>query len=149
MIRITYKYTKTSIYVQAAVAGLLFLLSIIVGNIVFVAICAFMSFILIKDCFKVSKTEYEVNSHGIYVRIAGKLEKKMQWNEVEVITRTRRNPKWIVVGHGSSLINIKPTMENYIDMAKEVVDYKKNDNKVYIHHTIPVLIEKNEKKKKK
>jgi CDP-diglyceride synthetase len=133
---------------QITVAVLLFLLSIIVGNIVFVIVCAFISFILIKDCFKIAKTEYEVNSYGIYVRVAGNVVKKIKWSEIKVITRTRKNPKWIVVGHGSSLINIKPTIENYLDMAKEVVEHKKGDNSVYIHHTIPLMIEKNEKKKK-
>lgn len=131
-----YYYRKRDIYLQGVVAVMLVLFGLLVGSWPIVAMLGFFTFILIKDCIKLSRTVITVKGDRIEVRIGEQLDRTLYYRDLQYITRTRRNKKWVVVGHDKNIFYIRPSISNYEQMTQEVLKYNRSNKKLFIHETI-------------
>lgn len=131
-----YTYKMNHIYLQGVFAIVFFLMSLVFGEWLVALIGAFIAFILIRDCMKLKETHYEIKKDRIEMYLGSTLKKSIRFNDFEYVTRTKKNIKWVVVGHMKEQIILKPSMTDFDLMVKEVLSHLKDNKEVYIHHTI-------------
>lgn len=131
-----YTYKMNHIYLQGVFAIVFFLMSLVFGQWLVAAVGAFIAFILIRDCVKLKETHFEIKKDRIEMYMGKTLKKAIKFNDFEYVTRTRKNTKWVVVGHMKEQIILKPSMTDFDQMVKEVLSHLKDNKQVYIHHTI-------------
>lgn len=131
-----YRYKMNAIYLQGGFGALFFLASLVFGDWIVAAIGGFVAFILIRDCIKMKETHYEVKKDRLEMYMNGALKRSLKWNHFEYVTRTRKNPKWVVVGHMKEQMILKPSLENFEELVPAVLDHMKDNKEVYIHDSI-------------
>lgn len=131
-----YTYKMNHIYLQGVFAIVFFLMSLVFGEWLVALIGAFIAFILLRDCMKLKETHYEIKKDRIEMYLGSTLKKSIKFNDFEYVTRTKKNIKWVVVGHMKEQIILKPSMTDFDVMVKEVLSHLKDNKEVYIHHTI-------------
>lgn len=131
-----YTYKMNHIYLQGVFAIVFFLMSLVFGQWIVAAIGAFIAFILIRDCIKLKETHFEIKKDRIEMYLGKALKKSIRFNDFEYVTRTKKNVKWVVIGHMKEQIILKPSMTGFEEMVKEVLIHLKDNKEVYIHHTI-------------
>ncbi len=131
-----YKYKMNHIYLQGGFAVLFFMASLVFGEWLVALVGAFIAFILIRDCMKLKETHFELKKDRIEMYLGNSLKKSIKYNDFEYVTRSRKNPKWVVVGHMKEQIILKPSMTDFNTMVKEVLAHLKDNKEVYIHHSI-------------
>lgn len=134
-----YRYKKSSLYLEAGFGVIFFLVSLAFGDVVIAGIGAFVAFIMIKDSMKLSKMVFEIKKDRIEVYLNGVLKNSMKWNQLEYVTKTRKNPRWVVLGHMKEQIVLKPSLENFDDMILDVLEHVKPNKEIYIHDKISTL----------
>ncbi len=131
-----YTYKMNHIYLQGVFAIVFFLMSLVFGQWIVALIGAFIAFILIRDCLKLKETHYEIKKDRIEMYLGKTLKKSIRFNDFEYVTRTKKNIKWVVIGHMKEQIILKPSMTDFEVLVKEVLTHLKDNKEVYIHHTI-------------
>lgn len=131
-----YRYKMNSIYLQGGFGLVFFLCSLAFGDWIIALIGGFVAFIMIRDCIKLKETFYEVKKDRIEMIVQGNLKRAIKWNNFEYVTRSRKNPRWVVVGHMKDQIILKPGLDNFDDLTKAVLAHLKDNKEVYIHDSI-------------
>lgn len=132
----TYYYKKSSIYLQAGFGVVFFLFSLVFGDWLFTAVGAAVAILMFRDCIKLQRTKIEVKKDRIEVYIHDQLKQSLKWNQLEYVTKTRKNAKWVVVGHMKSQISLKPSLEKFDELVLEVLAHIKDNKTVYVHEKI-------------
>lgn len=131
-----YRYKRNAIFIQAGFGLLFFLVSLAFGDWLIAAVGGFIAFILIRDCVKLKQTHFETKKDRFEMYINGVLTRSIRWNDFEYVTRTRKNSKWVVVGHMKDQIVLKRSLENFDDLVKDVLAHLKDNKEVFIHDNI-------------
>lgn len=131
-----YRYKMNAIYLQGGFGILFFLTSLVFGDWIVALIGGFVAFILIRDCIKMKETHFEVKKDRLEMYVNGALKKSLKWNNFEYVTRTRKNSKWVVVGHMKEQMILKPSLENFETLVPEVLNHMKDNKEVFIHDSI-------------
>jgi hypothetical protein len=134
-----YHYKKRDIYLQGGVAIMLTSFGILLGDWAFLAIIGFVSFLLIKDCYKQLHTVIEVKGDRIEVRVGDRVDQTFLFKDFQFITRTKRHNKWVVVGYDKTIFYIRPSIDRYEQMLLEVLKYNRSNKKIFIHETIETM----------
>lgn len=134
-----YRYKKNSIYLEVGFGILFFLVSLAFSDVIFAGIGAFVAFILARDSVKLKGTVFEIKKDRIEVYINGVLKTSMKWNQLEYVTKTRKNAKWVVIGHMKQQIVLKPSIENFDEMVLSVLEHVKANKEIYIHDKLMAL----------
>lgn len=134
----TYHYKKSSVYLQAGFGVAFFLFSLIFGDWLFTAIGGVVAILMFRDCIKLQQTRIEVKKDRIEVYVKDQLKQSLKWNQLEYVTKTRKNAKWVVVGHMKSQIALKPSLERFDELVSEVLTHIKDNKTVYVHEKIVV-----------
>lgn len=132
----TYRYKKNAVYIQGGFGLLFFLTSLVFGDWLIAAVGGFVAFMLIRDCVKLSQTHFEVKKDRFEMYTNGVLMRSIRWNDFEYVTRTRKNSKWVVVGHMKDQLVLKQSLENFDQLVKEVLAHLKDNKEVYVHDNI-------------
>ncbi|SCZ76886.1 hypothetical protein [Acidaminobacter hydrogenoformans] len=133
-----YRYKKSEIYLQAAVGAMFIIFGVMLGNWVYLSILGLVSLFLFKDCLKQMKTVIEVKGDRIELRTGDKVTQTILYKNLQFITRTRRNKKWVVVGHDKNIFYIRPAIIDHEKLLSEVLMFNRKNKKVYIHESIEI-----------
>lgn len=98
-----------------------------------------MAFIMFRDCLKLSKTVYEIKKDRMEVYLNGALQTSLKWNQLEYVTKTRKNIRWVVIGDSKNQIALKPSLEGFDEMVLSVLEHVKANKEIYIHDKILAL----------
>lgn len=132
----SYHYKKNSILIQGGFGILFFLVSLAFGDWLVAAVGGLLAFMLVRDCMKLKETRYEVKKDRFEMYVNGVLKQSIRWNNFEYVTRTRKNSKWVVVGRINDQIVLKPSLENFDELVKEILAHLKDNKEVYVHDNI-------------
>ena len=131
-----YRYKKNAVYIQGGFGLLFFLVSLAFGDWLIAGVGGFVAFMLIRDCVKLTQTHFEVKKDRFEMYTNGVLMRSIRWNDFEYVTRTRKNSKWVVVGHMKDQLVLKQSLENFDQLVKEVLAHLKDNKEVYVHDNI-------------
>lgn len=95
--------------------------------------------ILIKDLIHCYGAEFSLDDTGLLEKSRFKSKYRMHWDTLEIISKTYVNRRWIMLrAKGKSYYMIKPYIENYEGLAKDVIMYVKNHRikGVYVHEDL-------------
>lgn len=126
-------------YLQAGFGFLFFIVSLAFGDVIIAGIGAFVAFIMFRDCLKLSKTAYEIKKDRMEVYLNGALQTSLKWNQLEYVTKTRKNIRWVVIGDSKNQIALKPSLEGFDEMVLSVLEHVKANKEIYIHDKILAL----------
>lgn len=132
----TFRYKKNAIWIQGGFGILFFLVSLAFGDWLIAGIGGFVAFMLIRDCVKLSQTHFEVKKDRFEMYTSGEMKRSIRWNDFEYVTRTRKNSKWVVVGHMKDQLVLKQSLENFDQLVVEVLAHLKDNKEVYVHDNI-------------
>jgi hypothetical protein len=131
-----YRYKMNAVYLQGAFALLFFLGSLIFGDWIIAAVGGLVAFMLIRDCMIIKGTHFEIKKDRLERFVHGQVKQSIRFNNFEYVTRTRKNTKWVVVGHLKDQIVLRNSLENLDDLVTDVLEHLKDNKVVFIHHTI-------------
>ncbi len=135
----TFRYKNSSIMTQVGFGAVFFLFSLIFGDWLIAIIGGFVAIIIFRDCIKLKHTSYEIFKDHIELRVKGELVKSLKWNQLEYVTKTRKNVRWVVIGHMKEQIALKPSIEGFDTLVQEVLKHIKDNKEVYVHDKILAL----------
>ncbi|BEP29390.1 hypothetical protein [Helicovermis profundi] len=131
-----HKVKRTHIIVNLLV-GLLFVIgSLMLKNLVFFVISFFGCVLLFRDGYRQYFMSYGVDEKSVKVYYKDKVYKEITWKNIELVSRTRKNKKWIVVGSFDDLITLKNSIEDLDVLKIEIVKEAKKRKKIFIHETL-------------
>lgn len=128
-----YKYTKLSLLMQGTIVVLALILTIFGKHIAFQAIAGFVGLVMGKDLAISMTTDLVLDEEGLLEKSRFRTRYRIKWKEVEFVTITRKNKKWIIVGNDDIFYTLKPLVQDYEEMAKEIVEKVNAVKKVRVH----------------
>ena len=96
-----YKNLRQPIYIQAAVAAAMLFFGVTVpSNILTSGILVVFAGFLLKDAYEMVGSEYVITEESLQLQVHGKVKWEIKWRELDMVTRTKKNPRWVVVSDG-------------------------------------------------
>lgn len=134
-----YRYTKTSIILQGAVVAVFLIMALMSSDWYIRGISIVLGAVLFKDLIHCFGAEFSLDSTGLLEKSRFKSKYRMTWDNLEIISKTHVNRRWIMLrAKKKSYYMIKPYIENYEGLARDVIMYIK-DNRikgVYVHEDL-------------
>lgn len=125
-----YRYTRTSIMLQAAITVMFLVLGWMSTDWMIRGFSILVAAVLLKDMFHCYGAEFSLDSTGLLEKSRFKSKYRIEWSNLEIISKTHVNRRWIMLrGGNKSYYMIKPYIENYEGLAREVILYLK-DNRI-------------------
>ncbi len=134
--KMKYKLNNNSTYIQIAFAALLILVPLILRNILYISISIFIGILMLRDAFKNLRVEYQIDQNGIKLYANEKIKKEIEWKDVEFLTISKKNKKWIVIGNKKVTIIMKPSIINFEELIDSTTKYVSKRKKVYVHESL-------------
>lgn len=135
----TFRYKNSSIMTQLGFGVVFFLFSLVFGDWLIATIGGFVAIIIFRDCVKLKNTSFELFKDHIEVKVKDKKVKSLKWNQLEYVTKTRKNVRWVVIGHMKDQITLKPGIDGFDDLVLEVLKHIKDNKEIYVHDKILAL----------
>jgi hypothetical protein len=132
-----YKNEKQPIYIQIAVASAMIFFGVTVfRNILTSGLMVLFAVFLLKDAYEMIVSEYIVTDEAIELHVGQKIKWAIKWSELDMVTRTKKNPRWVILSDGSEFRTIKHNVTNFENLIRQVI-YKGAVNKnMKIHESI-------------
>ncbi len=109
-----YKNEMQPVIIQAAVAAAMIFFGItVMTNPIMMGIIVVFALLLLKDAYEMYKAEYVIGKKGLEYHVGDKIKWEMPWISVDMITRTKKNPRWVVVSDGTEFKMLKHTITNF------------------------------------
>ncbi len=132
-----YKNLRQPIYIQAAVAAAMLFFGVTVpSNILTSGILVVFAGFLLKDAYEMVGSEYVISEESLQLQVHGKVKWEIKWRELDMVTRTKKNPRWVVVSDGKEFRMIKHSTTNFEMLVKEVIRYGSVNKDMKVHETI-------------
>lgn len=128
-----YKYTKRSLMMQGTIVFLALILTVFGNHIAFQLIAAFVGILMGKDLAISMTTDIVLDDEGMLEKSKFRTRYRIKWSEVEYVTITRKNKKWIIIGNDDQFYTLKPLIKDYELMAKDIVEKVNAVKKVRVH----------------
>ena len=91
---------------------------------------------MLRDAFKNLRVEYQIDQNGIKLYANEKIKKEIEWKDVEFLTISKKNKKWIVIGNKKVTIIMKPSIINFEELIDSTTKYVSKRKKVYVHESL-------------
>jgi hypothetical protein len=132
-----YKNEKQPIYIQIAVASAMIFFGVTVfRNILTSGLMVLFAVFLLKDAYEMIVSEYIVTDEAIELHVGQKIKWAIKWSELDMVTRTKKNPRWVILSDGSEFRTIKHNVTSFENLIRQVI-YKGAVNKnMKIHESI-------------
>ena len=128
---------KFSHILGQVVMGVVFILgALIIKNMIFIVISVFGGVLLFRDAYRQYFTLYSVDEKSLKVYFKGTISKEITWKKIDLVTKTRKNPKWIVVGSFEDIITLKNSIEGLPELQSKILVEAKKRKKIFIHDTL-------------
>lgn len=137
-----YRYTKLHLAMHGLLVSLSVFLLIFGENIAYQAMGLFVVAIMGKDLLISVTTEFIIDDKGLLEKSKFRTRYKMLWSEIDYVTKTRKNRKWIIVGnygkedHKDKYFTLRPTMKNYESMTKDIIEKVMEVKKLAVHEDL-------------
>lgn len=121
-----YRYTKTSLALQGAVAFMFAVVTFMAGDWFFKGLAVLVAAILVKDLLHCFSAEFTIDETGLLEKSRYKNRYRITWDDLDIISKTYVNRRWIMLrGGGKNYYMIKPYIENYESLAREIIRHLK------------------------
>lgn len=132
-----FKNEMQPVVIQAGVAGaMIFFGTTVLTSPIMIGIIVVFALLLLKDAFEMYKAEYVIGKKGLEYRVGDKLKWEIPWISVDMITRTKKNPRWVVISDGTEFKMLKHTITNFDAFINQVVIHSAKNQELKIHETI-------------
>lgn len=131
-----YRAKTSQIALQAVVA--LFMLSgafMLTGTFMRIILAVF-ALLLLKDVFTSYKRFVKLDEDGISEWIGSECRWEIPWTKMELLTRTKKHPKWLVLSDGENFRMIKASLQDFDSLVKETVRYSVLNSKIGMHDSV-------------
>ena len=92
--------------------------------------------LLLKDAFEMYKAEYVVAKTGLQYKVGDRIKWEIEWTKLDMVTRTKKNPRWVVVSDGEAFQMLKHQIIGFEDLVKEVVMHGMANKDLKVHESI-------------
>ncbi len=125
-----YRYTRSALAMQGALSALFLILAYISSDWFLRIFSVIVGLVLIKDLLHCVGAEFFLDSTGLLEKSKYKSRYRIKWDNLDIISKTYVNRRWIMLrGSEKSYYMIKPYIENYESLAREIILYLK-DNRI-------------------
>lgn len=131
-----FKLKNHNAYAQITFAILIILGPLILRNLVYLMITLLIGLLMLKDAFNNLRVEYEIDEKGLKVFGNEKLKKSIEWSQVEFLTISKKNKRWVVIGNKNITIILKPSIIGFDELVKSTISYVRKRKKVYVHESL-------------
>lgn len=137
-----YRYTKLNLLMHGILVLLSITLLIFGNNISFQIMALFIGVIMGKDFIISVTTDIIVDDKGLLEKSKFRTRYRILWAELDYVTKTRKNRKWIIFGsngsdgHKDKFYTLRPTIENYEKLAKEIIEKGTEVKKIAVHEDL-------------
>lgn len=137
-----YKNEKQPIVIQVGVAAAMIFFGVtVMNNIIMSALIVIFALLLLKDAYEMYKAEYIVAETGLQYVVGDHVKWEIEWSSLDMVTRTKKNPKWVVVSDGQEFKMLKHTIVGFEQLVREVVTKGSVNKELKIHETINQYME--------
>ncbi len=121
-----YRYTKSALLMQAGIVVLFAIVPFISSNFFLRIFSVFVAVIMLKDLVHCYGAEFLLDGTGLLEKSRYRTRYRMRWDNINVISKTFVNRRWIMLrGNEKSYYMIKPYIENYEGLARDIILYLK------------------------
>lgn len=133
-----YKYSKLTVVINFLFASALLAIAIFLNvDVWYRVVIGLVGVMVLKDAFKERSASFELTGDRLIIKTNDKVLREIKYKEMKFLTITRKNKKWIVIADDEKILfTIKPKIENYKEMAAEVIDLNKSNKKLEVHDYI-------------
>ena len=133
-----YKYSKLTVVINFLFASALLAIAIFLNvDVWYRVVIGLIGVMVLKDAFKERSASFELTGDRLIIKTNDKVLREIKYKEMKFLTITRKNKKWIVIADDEKILfTIKPKIENYKEMAAEVIDLNKSNKKLEVHDYI-------------
>tara|TARA_Y100001933_G_C18724061_1_gene448726 strand:- start:117 stop:629 length:513 start_codon:yes stop_codon:yes gene_type:complete len=132
-----YKNELQPVLIQVAVAAaMIFFGTTVLTSYIMMGIVVVFALLLLKDAYEMYKAEYVIGKKGLEYLVGDKIKWEMPWITVDMITRTKKNPRWVVVSDGTDFKMLKHTITNFDAFINQVVLHSAQNKELKMHETI-------------
>ncbi|MCH4888710.1 hypothetical protein EZV73_14040 [Acidaminobacter sp. JC074] len=133
-----YKYSKRTIIFNFIFAGLLLILGFYIATETwYMIVVGLIALLILKDAVSELRATFELAGDRMIVRNKDKVVKEIKYRDIKYMTITRRNKKWIVLADDNGILfTIKPRIENYEQMAADLIRLNQSNKKLEVHDYI-------------
>lgn len=125
-----YRYTRSALAMQGALAVLFLILAFISSDWFLRGFSILVGIVLLKDLLHCYGASFSVDSTGLLEKSKYKTKYRIKWENLNIISKTYVNRRWIMLrGSEKSYYMIKPYIENYESLAREIILYLR-DNRI-------------------
>lgn len=123
-----YRYTRSALAMQGALAVLFLILAYFSSDWFLKIFSAIVGLVLIKDLLHCYGAEFTLDSTGLLEKSKYKERYRVRWDNLDIISKTYVNRRWIMLrGSEKSYYMLKPYIENYESLARDIILYLKNN----------------------
>lgn len=131
-----YQYSLKGKIISVLSVVILIALFFIVKHIVFKTLFMLFALLMVKDAISVMTFSYHVTDQGLYRQDVFGKRQVCNWHDLEYITITKKNKKWIALVSNDRIKYIKDHILNRDMLLKEMIGYAKKNKELAIHDTI-------------
>ena len=133
-----YKYSKVTVVINFLFASALLAIALFLSvDVWYRVVIGLVGIMVLKDAFKERSASFELTGDRLIIKTNDKVLREIKYKEMKFLTITRKNKKWIVIADDEKILfTIKPKIENYKEMAAEVIDLNKSNKKLEVHDYI-------------
>ncbi len=132
-----YKNEKQPIYIQIAVAAAMIFFGVtVLRSILTSGLMVVFAFFLLKDAYEMIVSEYVVTAEAIELHVGTKIKWAIKWSELDMVTRTKKNPRWVVLSDGNEFRTIKHHVTNFENLIREIVYNGAVNKNMKVHDSI-------------
>ncbi len=139
-----YKIEKQPIYIQAGVAAAMMFFGVtVLRSWIMSGILCFFAILLLKDVYEMFNAEYVVAETALQYKVKDKVKWEIKWMDLDMVTRTKKNARWVVVSDGTEFKMLKHTITNFKDLMEDVLRHGAVNKELKIHETISEYVDMN------
>lgn len=131
-----YQYSLKGKLISVITVILLLGLFLFVNHVVFKMIFILFAILMTKDVISVFTFSYHVTDQGLYRQDVFGKGQVCNWHDLEYITITNKNKKWVALVTGDRISYIKNHILNRELLLKEMIGYAKKNKDLAIHDKI-------------
>jgi len=123
------------VQVGVAVAMIFFGVTVLQNIFMSGIVCVFAA-LLLKDAYEMYKAEYHITKTSLQYIVGEKVKWEILWTDLDMVTRTKKNHKWVVVSNGTEFKMLKNTISDFEELIRNVVIHGATNKDMKLHETI-------------
>ncbi len=131
-----YGYNLKEKAISLVIIFMLTSLTLLVDKWGFKALFIIATVLMIKDAIIILSAKYSVNKSGLRLKDRFRDREVVNWRDLEYITITKKNKKWVAFVMPESIHYIKQNVENREELMHNIIEMVKGSKTLAIHDDI-------------